>query len=101
MKKNENPVDAAKREVSEETGVFELSVAEELSPTYHIYPHNDQFVLKKTHWFSMSTTCRGPLIPQHEEDITAAVWLDRSKSRASIRSSYRSLCENFLPFFQD
>lgn len=101
MKKNEKPEVAAKREVSEETGVFELSVIEELLPTFHIYLHKDQFIMKKTYWFAMKTSCLGTLIPQQEEDITEAVWLDQNKSMAAIQSSYRSLSENFLPFFQD
>lgn len=101
IKKNEIPKNAAIREVEEETGVSGLAVAAKLSSTYHIYEFNKTFVLKKTFWFSMFTEDRGKLIPQQEEGITEAVWLDRTKSREAIQSSYRSLQENFSSFFQD
>lgn len=101
MKKHEIPKNAAIREVEEETGVSGLAVTAKLSSTYHIYKFNKTFVLKKTYWFSMFTKDCGKLIPQQEEDITEAVWLDRTKSRDAIQSSYRSLKENFSSFFQD
>lgn len=101
MKKGESPKDAARREVSEETGVTKLSIVDELPSTYHIYPHKGTFVLKKTHWFSMFTSGPSQLKPQQEEGITDVEWLDRNKSKAAIQSSYRSLHENFIPFFQD
>lgn len=101
MKNNEKPMDAAKREVSEETAASKLSILEELLATYHIYPYKGQFVLKKTYWFLMSTSSHGQLFPQEEEGINEAVWLDHGKSRAAIQLSYRSLRENFLPFFKD
>jgi len=101
MKKNELPEDAAVREVEEECGVSNLLITNNLPSTYHIYQSENTFVLKKTYWYSMFTEDRGELIPQLEEDITEAVWLDKKKSKTAIQSSYRSLKENFLPLFQD
>lgn len=101
MKRSELPEEAAIREVEEETMVTGLSVLDELPATFHIYPFNNSFVLKKTYWFSMLTKSKNMLVPQQEEDITEAVWLDKEKSMTAMRSSYRSLKENFLSFFQD
>jgi 8-oxo-dGTP pyrophosphatase MutT (NUDIX family) len=101
MKKSELPEDTAIREVEEETMVSGLSLLDELPSTFHIYPFNNSLILKKTYWFSMSTKSKKVLVPQQEEDITEAVWLDKEKSKAAIGSGYRSLKENFLSFFQD
>jgi 8-oxo-dGTP pyrophosphatase MutT (NUDIX family) len=101
MKQNEAPGDAAIREVEEETGVSGLTITEKLPATYHIYAFKNNFVLKKTYWYLMFATGKGKPVPQLEEDITEAVWLDKAQSEPAIRSSYRSLRENFLVFFQD
>ena len=101
MKKNESPELAAIREVEEETGAGEIEIAGNLPPTYHIYPYKNNFVLKKTYWYLMLSGGKGELIPQQEEDITEAVWLNKSESRIAIQSSYRSLKENFLNFFEE
>ena len=101
MKKNESPELAAIREVEEETGAGEIEIAGNLPSTYHIYPYKNNFVLKKTYWYLMLSGGKGELIPQQEEDITEAVWLNKSESRIAIQSSYRSLKENFLNFFEE
>jgi len=101
MKKNEQPENAAIREVEEETGISKLAITSVLPSTYHIYKFKGTFVLKKTYWYSMFTDYRGKPIPQLEEDITEAVWIDKRKSAAAIQLSYRSLSENFSSLFQD
>ncbi|MCF6171073.1 MAG: NUDIX domain-containing protein [Bacteroidales bacterium] len=101
IEKNESPGETAIREVREETGLPHLIPEGELSATYHIYRLNNRFVLKKTFWFLMFSKSKTPLRPQAEEGITEALWLDKEKSKQAIETSYRSLKENFLPFFQD
>ncbi len=101
MKKNEQPENAAIREVEEETGISKLAITADLPSTYHIYKFKDTFVLKKTYWYSMFTDGREKPSPQLEEDITEAVWIDKRESTTAIQSSYRSLKENFLSLFQD
>ena len=101
MKRNELPEAAAIREVEEETMVGGIEITANLPSTYHIYNFNTTFVLKKTYWFFMFTKSRRKLIPQQEEDISEAVWLDKKRSGLAILSSYRSLKENFLSLFQD
>lgn len=66
---------AALREVTEETGVTDLTLGESLSTTYHTYrSRKEKRVLKPTYWFRMSTR-QEALVPQVEEDIERAVWL--------------------------
>lgn len=67
---------AAIREVQEETGVQKLELGRPLPTTYHTYRlKSGKRVLKRTYWFEMKTTDL-KLIPQTEEDIEKAIWID-------------------------
>ena len=87
----ETPLEAAVREIQEETGLDELTWIENLSPTYHIYPWNKEWVLKKTHWFRFQ--CKNPnqLVLQQEEDIEDAQWLLPGKLETILDQTYPSL----------
>ena len=69
IEKNETLIKAAKREVSEETGVTDLELKRPLPITYHIYNANGKFKVKKTYWFFMKSKFNGSLLPQFEEKI--------------------------------
>lgn len=72
----ETPAEAAIREVQEETGLGQLILQEKLSETYHTYRDaKGNRILKRTYWFRMLTEEKD-LIPQEEEDIEAAVWVN-------------------------
>ena len=51
VEKKELIIDAAKREVTEETGVADIIVEKKISETYHIFKKGKIFRLKKTYWF--------------------------------------------------
>jgi 8-oxo-dGTP pyrophosphatase MutT (NUDIX family) len=70
----ESPLIAAIREVQEETGVSTLSVSHEIAQTWHTYRQVKR-ILKHTYWFEMTTSDIG-LIPQLEEDIEEARWVN-------------------------
>lgn len=70
----ESPLIAAIREVREETGVSTLSVSHEIAQTWHTY-RQEKRILKHTYWFDMTTSDMG-LIPQLEEDIEEARWVN-------------------------
>ena len=55
LKKRVN-VEAAKREVTEETGLADIIVNNQLPETYHIFKKGKNYRLKKTYWFKMSTS---------------------------------------------
>jgi 8-oxo-dGTP pyrophosphatase MutT (NUDIX family) len=70
----ETPDIAAIREVQEETGVLNLSIAHEITQTWHTYKQKNR-ILKKTYWYEMITSDVN-LTPQLEEDIEEARWVD-------------------------
>jgi 8-oxo-dGTP pyrophosphatase MutT (NUDIX family) len=93
----ENPETAAIREVEEETGISDLNIVQKLDDTYHIYEHKGKFVLKKTYWFEMKTKFEGKLIPQIEEDIIKAEWLDKNQIIKALENSYKSILQ--MPYW--
>jgi len=67
---------AAIREVQEETGLKEVTLGKSLGKTYHTYrDRKNRRVLKLTYWYLMQTT-ESQLVPQAEEDIEEAVFVD-------------------------
>jgi len=91
--KGEDAKGAAIREVEEECGISGLSIAGELSPTYHTYTRDDKNVLKKTYWFEMS--CKGDetLKPQTEEGITEVRWFSENEMKMVLDNTYNSIRE--------
>ncbi|MBQ5572582.1 MAG: NUDIX domain-containing protein, partial [Bacteroidales bacterium] len=72
LEKGETLAQCAVREVSEECGlgIADLQNDGELTTTYHIYPFNEGYALKVTHWFRMRYVGNGLTKPQTEEDIS-------------------------------
>ena len=73
--KGEKKKQAAIREVMEETGLKKAKIEYKLMNTWHTYK-DKRFgrVLKKTFWFRMSSNDQD-LVPQKEEDIEQAIWI--------------------------
>lgn len=91
---------AALREVGEETGLTGLKMNGELPATYHIYELQGKRILKKTHWFEMSSTNDLQLIPQQEEDIEEARFVERAGIHGILQNTYLSLfrmISSYLP----
>ena len=91
IEKNETLMKAAKREVSEETGVTDLEVKKSLPITYHIYNANGKFKVKKTYWFLMSSNFMGSLLPQFEENIEVAVWKEINEIPKLMENAYENI----------
>ncbi len=74
----ESPEAGALREVSEEVGVPEASLAllHPLGTTIHGYPHPKRptFAVKTTHWFALATSADS-FVPQATEDIERVEWV--------------------------
>ena len=83
---------AALREVEEETGLHDITLAEALPNTYHTYMLRGTPILKITHWYEMRAPQQS-LTPQTEEDISQAVWVPRAQVADRLRESYLSLKE--------
>ena len=91
IEKNETLIKAAKREVSEETGVTDLEVKKPLPITYHIYNANGKFKVKKTYWFLMTSKFNGSLLPQFEENIKMAVWKGINEIPKLMENAYENI----------
>ncbi len=83
---------AALREVREETGLQRLSIIKKLKKTYHTYIlENNTKVLKVTHWYLMMSNDDALPIPQIEEDIEIAKWMDPEEAEEKCLSTYANI----------
>jgi len=83
LERNENPRQAALREVEEECGLKDLRIRDQLLSTYHTYTLGEQHVLKKTFWFDMVYSGTIEPVPETREDITEIRWF-RPDELASV-----------------
>ena len=77
--RNENIAETALREVKEETGIKDISITKPLQVTYHIFKKNKKYRLKITYWFEMMSSNVNQLVPQLDEGITRAEWINPSE----------------------
>ena len=96
----ESPEAAAIREVEEECGIGKLKILQKLTQTFHTYTEKNKDVLKKTHWYLMTTSDKSDLVPQVEEDIEDVKWMKREKIESKVYSkTYASIRDVFEVFF--
>jgi 8-oxo-dGTP pyrophosphatase MutT (NUDIX family) len=81
------------REVSEETGLQKLVLGEKICDTYHVYAQNRQSLLKCTAWYKMKGTTAEKLVPQKEENILEARWIDDKEMGPVVYKSYEAIRE--------
>lgn len=93
MEKGESIEQSALREVEEETGVTYLKITKPLKTTYHTYDIEEKAVLKHTYWFLMKTPDTKLLVPQQNEGITEAKWVDKKTFCDLIGQSYASIVD--------
>ncbi len=91
--KGERMKEAAVREVEEECGVKIQRNDGKICRTYHVYPLNNKLVLKKTNWYAMTVKGETKLVPQKEEGITKAVWLDDTSLGPVFKNTYPSIVQ--------
>ncbi len=82
---------AALREVREETGLTQLTLGPLIVKTYHIYNKYGGWHLKQTSWYRMYTHTREATLPQQEEGITEAAWMDKDICLQRLENSFASL----------
>lgn len=83
----------AVREVEEECGISGLEVQKKLMDTFHVYPYKDGYALKRTHWYLMSWSHSGELVPQKEEGIEELRWFGPEEKDEFCASTYGSVAE--------
>ena len=91
VEKKELIIDAAKREVTEETGVTDIIVEKRISETYHIFKKGKRFRLKKTYWFKMSTRYMGKTNPQTEEGIEKTKWVSNKNIEDILNDAFENI----------
>ena len=101
LKKKEMIVDGAFREVSEETGILNLTSKSILPTTYHIYKKNSQYRLKKTYWFLMTSSYEGKLEPQANENIEKAIWKNKTEIKNLMEKMYPNVRLLFDFYFEN
>ena len=84
---------AAVREVEEECGVKIEKRRGLICKTYHIYEMNGKVILKRTSWYKMEVKGVPKLIPQKEEGITSASWVNGLKIKNKVKNTYPLIIE--------
>ncbi|OJW80216.1 MAG: hypothetical protein BGO69_13400 [Bacteroidetes bacterium 46-16] len=83
----------ALREVSEETGLQQLTLGEKICDTYHVYAQNKEALLKHTVWYRMYGSSKEKLVPQKEENILEAKWVNESDLGPIVFKAYEAIKE--------
>jgi 8-oxo-dGTP pyrophosphatase MutT (NUDIX family) len=81
------------REVEEECGISGLTITQQLEDTYHTYKINGKEILKRTYWFKMKSSFKGKLVPQINEGIMEAVWVDDKRIAEKLENSFENISE--------
>jgi len=93
VEKKELIIEAAQREVKEETGLADLIVINKIGETYHIFKNGKNFRLKRTYWFKMKSDYQGELFPQEEEGIISAEWITKKRIPEIFKNAYENIKE--------
>ena len=93
VEKNELIIEAAQREVKEETGLADLIVINKIGETYHIFSNGNNYRLKRTYWFKMKSGYKGDLSPQKEEGIISAEWISKKRIPEILENAYENIKE--------
>lgn len=93
VEKKELIIEAAQREVKEETGLADLIVISKIGETYHIFKKGKNFRLKRTYWFKMKSDYQGELLPQEEEGIISAEWINKKRIPEIFKNAYENIKE--------
>ena len=93
VEEGEDAPTAALREVEEETGLQGLQIVRQLPTSWHCYLYEDEWRLKPTYWFLMTTDDPSHLAPQTDEDITEVTFLSEYDLEWFLKNTYRSIAE--------
>lgn len=96
IEKGEFYKQAALREVQEECGLEKIEVGAKICDTYHVYPHKDNMVLKRTVWYEMKLQSNEVPILQASEGITDFMWFDYNSAAEIMKNTYESLKDIFI-----
>ena len=93
IEQGETPEAAALREVEEETGISKLQIVNELPSSWHCYLEHEEWKLKRTYWYLMTTTETLQPKPQTEEGITEIKLIGKEEVEDFLKNTFRSISE--------
>jgi len=93
VEKEETVKVAAEREIIEETGITGLTNEGLICLTWHTYTMKGREILKETAWYAYSVEKEEKLIPQTEEDITEAKWVEKDQLNQIRENTYPSIID--------
>ncbi len=96
--KGESREQAAVRECEEECGISGLTILDTLPDTYHIYNYKGRQALKITYWYQMSSNFGGTLVPQTEENIEKAEWMDKNSIKTEVLANTYPSVSDLIEF---
>lgn len=94
LKKKEDPLKGAKREVEEECNI-KVEVKDKIGDTWHTYTQKGKRILKKTSWYEMSCLDDASMKPQLKEFIEEVKWVDKKDVKKLLKNSYKSIEQVF------
>lgn len=98
LDKGESLEACAVREVEEETGLTKVKLISPLIITYHTYHEGSKFVLKESHWYTMSVKGEQKLVPQTDEGIAEIKWVSMKEAQAFFPESFPSVIDVIKEF---
>ena len=99
LEKNENILECSVREVEEECGVNSLKVKTKLEKSFHMYFQN-QWILKETNWYLMTTEFNGELKGQTEEGIQLVKWISDVEIDDCLQNTYLNIKKVIQNYYQ-
>ena len=99
LKKGEDSIKGAKREVEEECSV-NILVKDKICSTWHTYIRKDRKILKKTDWYNMDCISDANMRPQIEENIEEVRWMTKEEVMIALNNSYKSIERVFEKFYE-
>lgn len=101
VEEGEDAPTAALREVEEETGLQGLTILKPLPTSWHCYLYEDEWRLKPTSWFLMTTDDPSNTNPQQEEDISEVTFISQYDLDWFLKNTYRSIADTLGPSIEN
>ncbi|WP_018344845.1 NUDIX hydrolase [Cytophaga aurantiaca] len=92
LKKKEESIKCAKREVEEECSI-KVDVKDKICSTWHAYVRKGKRILKRTDWYEMNCLDDSNMQPQLAEFIEDLKWMNYKDVIRSVKNSYASIQE--------
>lgn len=90
---NEQPWEAAVREIEEECGIKGPVIDHLLGITFHTYSYMGKPTIKKNWWYALNYSGSMDVQPQEEESITQAIWIEKDEWDLIRSNTYDSILE--------